>query len=529
MESIRRGHANGHPQILVCPGRAHLRPLAKKATRCWDSDGTALRWGCTPLARAGIAWRGLFRVATGQPRPTVPTLRTSIEGRLRHVPRCRQRLAFPAPGLGEPFWVDDEQFDLGFHVRRLGDPYEPLTLARFLRCGDDILSEPLDRRRPLWEVHLAPRLTDGRVGLVMKMHHAMVDGLSAVQLALLVFSGSPADLSDPREPPDGWTPRPAPNGGTLALRAVADSAGESLRAARGFAALAGSPLAGSSRAAATLRRTALAVGDDLLRPAPSAYVNRTIGPKRTLVGCQVALDSVLTLKRRTQTTHNDVCLAIVTGALRELVAERGDSALTMKAMVPVSRRLPEAEGSLGNRISFAFVDLPVGRRMPAVRLESIHRQTMAFKRADRAAATEHLLSALRFAPSPVKTYAARLVGSARVYNLTVSNVPGPPTPLYMLGAELEEAYPVVPLSDDHSLSIGIFTYRDRVHFGLYADPESLPEVGSLPAALRRATTELTRATRPTAARGTARGSGHSPAHGVAPPRARRRDPSAAES
>jgi len=444
-------------------------------------------------AHMHVGWRGVFSVTPRRARPTLSSLAQTVAGRLRYAPRCRQRLVFAPAGLGEPYWVDDQDFDLDFHVRRLGDPYQPPSQARFGELCDEVLSRPLDRRRPLWEIHLAPRLANGRVGLVMKMHHAMVDGISAVQLALLVFSDR---VDADAQPPDEWSPRRAPGGAGLALRAIGDSAAESLRAARGVAELATSPLSGTSRLAGTLRRTALAVGDDLLRAAPSAYVNRDIGPKRTLICHRWPLDELLAIKQRTQTTHNDVCLALVTGALRQLGGEREDSKSTMKAMIPVSTRAQQQGGTLGNRISFAFIDLPVGRRSPTAWLHSVHEQTQAFKRSERAAGTESLLSALRFTPAPMKTYAARLAGSARTYNLTVSNVPGPRTPIYMLGAEMQEAYPVVPLSDQHALSVGIFTYRGGVHFGLYVDPEALPEASRLPAALSESVWALSRATLP---------------------------------
>jgi WS/DGAT/MGAT family acyltransferase len=459
-------------------------------------DGSFLRLE-NAAAHMHVGSRGVFRPAAGRPRPTLDGLRASIEGRLRYAPRFRQRLAFPPAALGEPFWVDDDHFDLRFHVRRLGDGYQPLSDEQFCALADREFSQPLDRRRPLWEVHFAPRLEDGRVGLVMKIHHAMVDGIAGVQLALLVFHGS-ADAE--AEPPDEWSPRPAPSDAGLALRAVADSATESLRAARGIAGLAGSPVSGGTRIASSLRRAALAVGDDLLRAAPSAYLNQTIGPQRTLVGARLSLDRVLAVKRDAQVTHNDVCLAVVTGALRELASRRGETPSPMRAMVPVSVRADTEDGEPGNRISFAFVDLPLDLASPGAWLRSVHDQTIAFKRSERPAGTESVLSALRFAPAPVKTYAARLAGSSRVYNLTVSNVPGPRTPVYLLGAELEECYPVVPLSADHSLSVGMFTYARGLFFGLYADPRALPEVGALPAALRRALNSLSQATRPAARR-----------------------------
>jgi WS/DGAT/MGAT family acyltransferase len=450
-----------------------------------DSSFLALETGG---AHMHVAWRGHFAPpASG--RPTLQRLRAGIAGRLRHAPRFRQRLAFPPGALGEPYWVDDVEFDLNYHVRLLGDGFEPLSQERFHALSDAVLSEPLDRRRPLWEVHLAPRLTDGGAGLAMKMHHAMVDGVSAVELVMLVFDLTPD--AEP-EPPDDWSPRPPPGDAGLALRAAVDATSESLRAARQVAAAAASPLSSSVRLASGLRRTALAVGDDLLRPAPSAYVNCKIGPQRTLVGARLPLDRLVAIKRRAEVTHNDVCLAIVAGALRDLARRRGEPATPVKAMVPVNMRASRDGADAGNRISFAFVELPVGIAAPGGRLRAIHEQTLAFKRNERAAGTEGLLSALRFAPAPLKGYAARYAGSARVYNLTVSNVPGPRTPIYVAGCELVAAYPVVPISQDHALSIGIFTYRDNVFFGLYADPYALPDVEALPAALRSASSELAR-------------------------------------
>jgi WS/DGAT/MGAT family acyltransferase len=439
-------------------------------------------------AHMHVGWRGRFNPpASG--RPTLQRLRAGIAGRLCHAPRFRQRLAFPPGGLGEPYWVDDIEFDLGYHVRQLGDGFEALTEERFHALSDAVLSEPLDRRRPLWEVHLAPRLTDGGAGIVMKMHHAMVDGLAAVQLVMLVFD--PTADAEP-EPPDDWRPQPAPGDAALALRAAVDATNESLRAARQVANAAASPFSSGVRLASSLRRTALAVGDDLLRPAPSAYVNQKIGPQRTLVGVRLPLDRLVAIKQREEVTHNDVCLAIVSGALRDLARRRGERAAPVKAMVPVSMRLGPEGSAAGNRISFAFLELPVHVGAPSAQLRAIHEQTLAFKRRQRAAGTEGLLSALRFAPAPVKGYAARYAGSARVYNLTVSNVPGPRTPIYMAGCELVEAFPVVPLSRDHALSIGMFTYCESVFFGLYADPHALPEVEALPAALRSASSELAR-------------------------------------
>jgi diacylglycerol O-acyltransferase len=442
----------------------------------------------TPSAHMHVGWKGIFgeREADAGGPISINELRAHILARLRHAPRFRQRLAFPPGGLGEPVWVDDERFDIAWHVRAASPPGEAVSAERFDRLADRVLSTPLERRRALWEIHLVPRLEGGGSGLVMKVHHAMVDGKSAVELVLLLL-----DLSS--EPtvhePDGWEPARAPGGARLALDAVADSGRERLRDAVGLARTALSPGRGS-RLADTLRRTALAVGEDVLRPAPPSPWNVPIGPERVLMTQRVPIFDVLEVKRRHGVTVNDVCLAVVAGALRAAALGQGAEPLPLKVMVPVSVRSPEEAATLGNRISFVFVRLPLDEADPVARLAEIHEATRAFKESGRAAGGEVVLGAIGYLPGPLKDRAARLAASRRMYNLTVSNVPGPRVPVYLLGAELEEAYPVIPLADDHALAVGVFTYRDRVCFGCYADPEALPDAGGLPSALLDGLREL---------------------------------------
>jgi WS/DGAT/MGAT family acyltransferase len=436
-----------------------------------------------------VAWTGVFDPHAERPRPTLTALRTSVAARLRHVPRFRQRLAFPPLAVAEPCWVDDPDFDIARHVVSLAPG--PLAHERFRALADELLSTPLDRSRPLWQIALAPELQDGRAGIVCRIHHALVDGKSAVELALLLLDASPDE--EPGEP-DAWEPAAAPGTARLALDALVDNAGGSLRAAGGLARLARSPRRSAGRIGDTLRRTALAVEADLMRPAPASFVNPPIGPRRTLARCRVPLGQLLAIRGASQTTLNDVCLAAVAGAMRELALSRRELPGPLKAMVPVSVRAEQDRAALGNRISFAFVELPAQMRSPAARLASVHEQTSAFKQDARPAGTEMLLGALGMLPAVLKDAAARAAASPRVYNLTVSNVPGPRFPVYMLGAELAEVHPVVPIPEGHALSIGIFTYRDSAFFGLYADPEALPDVERLPSALNAAILGLDRAT-----------------------------------
>jgi WS/DGAT/MGAT family acyltransferase len=465
------------------------------STRLTALDGSFLRVE-TPTAHMHVAWSGLYQPHSDLPRPTVEALRAKLASRLGRVPRFRQRLAFPPLRLSEPYWIDDPDFDVQSHVTALEDPDVAVTLERFREFTDATLSEPLDRAKALWHAYLVPRLEDGRVGLVFKMHHALVDGKSAVELAMLLFDLEP---DPPAESVDDWRPKPPPSTARLALSAMRSNATEPLRAARGVARMAASRRDGGLTG--TLRRAALAFEQDLLRSAPASYLNTPIGPQRTLVRHRARMADLLKAKHRTGVTLNDVCLAAIAGALRRLAPLRGERPSTLRVMVPVSVRNSEQRNELGNRISFAFIDLPVAVRSRMERLREVNRATASFKSSGRPAGTGALLGAAGLLPDPLKDRTARLASSARIFNLTISNIPGPRVPIYMLGAELSEAYPVVPIADEHSLSIGMFSYCDDMFFGLYADPGALPEVGELPALIDAEIRALARLGKPRRTRG----------------------------
>jgi diacylglycerol O-acyltransferase len=458
-------------------GRARLSAL----------DGSFLRVE-SPTAHMHVAWKGIFEARDGEPLG-VEELRRSIAGRLRHAPRFRQRLAFTPGGFAEPVWVDDERFDVTEHVVALAEPGQVLTRRRFDELCDAVLSLPLDRSRALWSLHVAPLLEDGSLGLVMKAHHAMVDGKSAVELALLLLDLSP---DAPEAQADDWVPQPAPSSARLALDAMVDTGGESLRAAAGFARTVTSP-----RLAGTLRRAALAVGEDLLRPAPASYVNTPLTAQRILLHHTHAIEPLIEAKTKLGVTLNDVALTAVSGALRELATRAGERPRPLKTMVPVSTRAPEQAADLGNQISFVFVDLPVQVSSAADRLDAIRTATTRFKEQDRAAGGAAILGSLGAMPGPVKGAAARMAAAPRTYNLTVSNVPGPRIPVWLRGCELTEAVPVIPLADGHALSIGIFSYADRITFGAHADPHALPQVAELPLALCAAVLDVCALAAPT--------------------------------
>ena len=460
--------------------RTRLRPL----------DGSFLRVE-TPNAHMHVGWSALFEPHPERDRPDVDSLRESILRRLHLAPRFRQRLAFPPPGFGEAFWVDDAGFDISRHVLALSEDDEPLSLATFTSLTDAAFSVPLDRKRPLWQVLLAPRLENGRVGMVAKLHHAMADGLAAVDFAVLLFDSSPDPVH--AEPGEEWIPTPEPGRIELAVEAAAGTAGEMVGLARRAAKFAVSPRRQATKLAETVTRVATVVRDDMLTPAPASSVNVPIGPQRTLVRHRADMSAIRRACRRPRIaavptgeriTVNDVYLAAVAGALRTVALRRGDAPQPLKVMVPVNLR-DESEhgGDGGNRIAFSFVELPIHVSTADARLQRVHESTAAFKRSERPAGSHAMLSAIGLLPDPLKSVAARFAASPRAYNVTISNIPGPRDPLYMLGARLEEAYPVVPLSEDHALSVGVFGYLDHAHFGFYADPRALPDVGDLPVAI----------------------------------------------
>jgi diacylglycerol O-acyltransferase len=438
-------------------------------------------------AHMHIGLVGSFDPVPGHPRPTLEALQASVETRLAHLPRFRQRLAWPPGGLDDPFWVDDAGFDVARHVVAGAESDEPLSHADFARLTDETLSTPLSRAGSLWQFTFVPRLEDGRAGIVCKVHHAMVDGVAGMEIVAALFSDSAQDA--PQWPPP-WEAQPAPGPLSLGLAAARRQAGAAAGLLAGAAAGLRAPAAAAAGLRDTVERAVATVRTDVLSPAPASFLNRRLSPARRLVRCPIPAARLVEVKRRAGVTFNDACLALSSGALRRLALDRGEPPPRLKVAVPVSMRGGDPRG-WGNRISFTSIELPVDAAAPEQRLAQVHEQTQRFKRAGRPAATDSAINALAMLPGPLRTPLARLGASARAFNLTISNVPGPRTPLYLLGAELAEGYLLAPLTPGHALSIAFFPYRDRVFFAGYADPVALPDVDRLPAALNAEMDALT--------------------------------------
>jgi len=432
----------------------------------------------SPAAHMHVGWVARFATRVGRRAPSVDELRKHIADRLAAAPRYRQRLV-PVPlGIHDPMWSDDPDFRIERHV--LGAASSEVGVV-----ADAVMSQPLARDRPLWEMWIVDDPERGGFTVVGKAHHCMVDGLAAVELGTLLLDPAPDHASEARPAPEAEsTPAPV----ALLAGAVLDRVSEQVSVMRAAVDLARSPRR-LREVPAGIARVARALGHSIAPLAPPTVLNRPSSPVRHLAMLRRPLDDLKQIKTHHHTTVNDVLLAAAAGGLRGFLAERGEAPVNLKTMVPVSVR-DSSDGELGNRISFLFTELPCGEAEPLVRLMTINKVTARCKAADEAAGSDAALRALGHAPRMVQHAASHLAASPRAFNLVVSNIPGPRLPLYMLGCELKEVYPVVPLADSHALSIGMTTVQRDACFGLYADREALPDADRLAGHIDAAIDEL---------------------------------------
>jgi diacylglycerol O-acyltransferase / wax synthase len=430
----------------------------------------------TPTAHMHVGWAAVLEPPADGPRPSFDELRDHIGARLDRAPRFRQ-LIRPVPlGLNTPVWADDPHFDVSRQVVHA-------DRDRLSEVVEGCMSNPLARDRPLWQLCIAPDLEDGRVGVVGKAHHCMVDGIAAVELGSLLLDPEP---DPPRPEPTGWTPRPVPEPISLLAGGVADLARNQLGVAAHAARLAGSP----GRFLGLAERAVHALVDSARPARPVDPLNQPNSTRRHLASHARPVDDLRHIKDASGTKLNDVVLAASAGAIRRFLKRRGATPIALKTMVPVNVRGDAEAGELGNRISFMFVDLPCEEPDPRRRLQRVHAETSERKQDERPQGADDVVRSIGLVPTPVQRAVSRLIASPRTFNLAVSNIPGPREPLYMRGCELKEAYPVVPLPDRHALSIGVTNVQDGLCFGLYADRESLPDAGSVARDLEESIDEL---------------------------------------
>ena len=412
------------------------------------------------------------------PPPPREDLIAHIRSRLRLVPRYRQRLAFPRFEMGRPFWVDDPSFNLDYHVRHTGLP-RPGSEEQLRQLAGRIFSQRLDRSKPLWELWLVQGLEDNRFALISKTHHSLVDGVSGVDIATVLFDLQPV----PAEPEGGddWTPEPVPSDVDLVAEGVKGLA----RTPFSLAGRAIGALQNPGRSAAQARHAAEGIGEVLwagLNPAPDVPLNVEIGPHRRVVWVRTSLAEFKAIKNALGGTVNDAVLAVVAGALGSWLRTRGvrTEGLELRALVPVSIRAEDEKGSLGNRIAAMRGPLPVYADDPVERLQLV-REAMG---------AEVIAGLSDFAPPTILAQASRLNFSTRLFNLIVTNVPGPQFPLYMLGREMLEIVPIAFLPENHALAVAIMSYNGGVDFGLLGDYDAMPDLDFFADAVRESLTEL---------------------------------------
>ena len=413
----------------------------------------------------------------GEP-PSYDELTTTIGARLHRLPRYRQRLAWPPGGLQRPCWIDDPRFDLRFHVRHAALP-RPRGERELRELAGRLFGEPLDRGRPLWELHLIDGVRGGRFALVAKIHHALADGVSGVDIAALLL-----DLDAHGEVPDAadaaWSPPPAPSGAELLAEAAADQARGALGALSRLARAAASP-ADAALTIAKAARDATDLVETRLDGAPPSPYNAPIGPGRRFAWTRASLDAVQAVRRHAGATVNDVVLAAVSGALRRHLLRHGHAVdgLVLKAMVPVSVRTEDERGALGNRISTVYAPLPVGVADPRQRLAEVMLGMGETKASGQSAGAEAMVAAGDLMPPQVMGVVAHQMASPRLFNLTVTNIPGPQVPLYLLGRRLADVVPLVPLVREHGLGIAVMSYDGALDFGVLGCAELVPDVEDL--------------------------------------------------
>src|SRR5215216_1654568 len=423
------------------------------------------------------------------PPPDYEDLLEAIERRLGLVPRYRQRLAFVPLGQGRPKWVDDPHLNLRYHVRSAALP-SPGTEEQLQDLAGRVFSQQLDRDKPLWEVWLVEGLEGDRFAMLSKTHHALVDGISGVDIISVLFDTSPQPVT-PTGPGDRWLPRPLPSRTQLLAEALLERATIPTEIARSVRAV----FRGPRRVFEAAREAAVGVGAMAwagLNPAPSSPYNKPIGPHRRYTWVRANLADLKAIKNELGGTVNDVVLATVAGALGKHLRRRGQSTdgLELKAMVPVSVRADVERGALGNRVAAMMAPLPVWCQDPVARLDIVREELKGLKSGGQAVGAQVLTELSGFAPATVMGQASRLMARQRFFNVVVTNVPGPQLPLFLAGRRMIDPFPMVPLVKNQGLGIALLSYAGRINVGLVGDYDVMYDLDDFAVDLQESLAEL---------------------------------------
>ena len=408
-----------------------------------------------------------------------------IGQRIGLVPRFRQKVKGVPGHLANPVWVDDPDFDVTYHVRRSALP-RPGTMAQLQELVGRLQSRVLDRSRPLWEIYFVEGLQDGGVALVTKTHHAMVDGISAIDIGTVILDLEPISREVPE---DDWQPRKEPGSVGLLAGALTDMVARP-SVALDTARMAVSDVRATTGKVASVAGSVLAQARLMARQAPATPFNVAIGEQRRFAMVATDLDDYKRVRKVHGGTINDVVLATVSGALRTWLLTRGEKVTpttVVRAMVPVS-----VSSEVGSRVTSYFVDLPVGEGSAVMRLHQVTFAMRGHKESGTSVAADALVQLSGFAPPTIHALGARTasVMTRRLFNLVVTNVPGPQFPLYAAGAQMRAMYPVVPLAKNQAVSIGVTSYDGGVYYGLNADRDAMADIDVLASCVDEALAEL---------------------------------------
>ncbi len=423
------------------------------------------------------------------PTPDYQEFLDMVRGRLQSVPRFRQKLANVPFGMGRPVWVDDTHFNLEYHVRNTALP-APGDEEKLKRLVARIMSQQLDRSKPLWEMWFAEGLPGGRFALISKTHHCLIDGVSGTDIMTILL-----DMTDDPEQPDveQWRPAPEPTPDQLLVEALKERITSPAEAVRSLQSVVLDPGKLPNRLVEGAKALGAFIGGSF--SAPPSSVNQSIGPHRRWDTVLTDLADFKRVKDSLGGTVNDVVLTVVTGGLRYLLKSRGERVddVELRAMVPVSVRADHEQGALGNRVASLWAALPVYEEDPVERLRIVHEEMKDLKSSRQAVGAQLLTTLGEYAPPTILAQASRLVARQRAFNLVVTNVPGPQFPLYTLGRRMAEVYPVVPLSDNTTIGVALFSYAGTIGFGLFGDYDAAPDLSVLAEGIEKSIAELLRA------------------------------------
>ena len=462
----------------------HYEPLSYL-----DASFLALETKTSHMHVAGVALLDAAPLKGEDGGIDIARIRAHVESKLRYIPRYRQRLDW-VPFDRRPVWVDDEHFSIDYHLRHSSLP-RPGTETQLKQLAGRIVSMPLDRSKPLWELWVVEGLDDDRFALIAKIHHCMIDGISGVDLTTILLNVVP---SSEVEEPEVWVPRPAPTATQLSVAELARLTGRLVdrlshfsEAVRDGVMLTDRTLDKSAAAFSSLR-------SGWLRAADRTPLNPDIGPNRRFDWTDTPLEAIKDLKNKLGGSVNDVVLAITAGAVRQFLIDERDydvSGAEFRVMNPVSTRTADQRGALGNQIAMWLLDLPIQEADPRVRFEKVKEATSNLKKTNQALGAATLVEISSGTPITLLSLANRVVGQRiRPFNMTVTNIPGPQFPMYLLESEMIANYAMVPLWAQHGIGIALFSYNGRLLWGIHADYDTLPDSDRFLAAIQDSLREL---------------------------------------